>query len=84
MPSGLAVTGSSPRLTFTRSTPRWTISRLRAGSSVTLVVRLRAARTARGARTVQVRLAGPTITPTTLRVPLTILPTAQRIPAVTG
>ena len=84
VPSGLAVTGSSPRLVFTRSAPRWTVSRLRAGSSVTLVMRLRAARTARGARTVQVRLAGPTITPTTLRVPLAILPTAQRPPAVTG
>ncbi len=85
IPRGLAVAGSAPRLTFSRSHPRWRIGVIRAGSSVTLVVRFRAARTARGLRTNQVRLTGTTITPLTLRAPLTILPARRApVPRVVG
>lgn len=84
IPRGFAITGSAPRLTFVRSSPRWRISVIRPGSSVTLVVRLRASRSSRGTRIDQIRLTGPTIVPFTLRMPLTVLPAAARIPRVVG
>ncbi len=84
IPRGFAISGSAPRLTFVRSSPRWRISAIRPGSAVTLVVRLHASRSSRGTRIDQIRLTGPTIIPVTLRMPLTVLPAAGRIPRVVG
>ncbi len=86
MPPGLAAVAAAPRYRLVRGRPVWRIGIIRAGSSVTVVLRLRAARSARGLRRNTVILSGPTLPDVTLRTPLRILPPARpvRAPRVVG
>lgn len=86
VPGGLSAVAGAPRFRLVRGTPTWRVAIVRAGSSVTIVLRLRATRTARGARTNSVVLSGATVPTVTLHTPLRILPAARtpRPPVVLG
>jgi len=86
VPRGLVAVSGAPRFRLVRGRPTWRIGIIRAGSSVTVVLRLRAAKTARGARRNTMMLSGATIPTVTLRTSLRILSPARppRVPAVVG